>query len=268
MYAEFTERLRALVTQADKDASILEPCGFLWVSVGMPDEGIPLLTRVIRHEDELGHKERVAEMREILKSIREGWNPVGAGRLLLRRGRPEARRSRLRGRGAGPAAEGGGPSRASPEGAEKGGGIRRRVGHRPRRAGQAAGQGPRGDRRLGPRDPVQPRDRLQGDGAARRGREGVPAVDEKARARGGGFLDARRHPHGNGGRRRARSRSSTRRSTGEAITAEQHRDLRYHKAVLLSRGGQEDEAGKIFIALAEEFPGYRDVDARAKRYRP
>jgi tetratricopeptide (TPR) repeat protein len=54
---------------------------------------------------------------------------------------------------------------------------------------------------------------------------------------------------------------------GETITKEQHRDLRYHKAVLFSRGGREKEAGEIFIALAEEFPGYRDIDARAKPYR-
>ena len=50
--------------------------------------------------------------------------------------------------------------------------------------------------------------------------------------------------------------------------AETHkRDILYHKAVLLSLGGREEEAGNLFLFLAEKFPGYRDVDARAKRYR-
>jgi tetratricopeptide (TPR) repeat protein len=54
---------------------------------------------------------------------------------------------------------------------------------------------------------------------------------------------------------------------GAAVTELQRRDLQYQKAVLLSRAGQETEAGLLFVSLAETFPGYRDVDVRAKRYR-
>ena len=231
----------------------------------MPDEGIPTLTRVIRQEEEFGHKDRVAEMREILKEIRAGWNPSELEAYSfaeVARKRAEAAsvpRSR-------PAAEGGSPPRAAPEGGKRGGRAQRRIGHRPRCAGQAAGQGPRGDRRLGPRDPVQPRDRLQGDGAARGGREGIPDGDEKPELVVGAssmLADTLSETGDVEGAIAVLDQALAE----EAITKEQQRDLRYHKAVLLSRAGREQEAGEIFIALAEEFPGYRDVDARAKRYR-
>jgi hypothetical protein len=54
----------------------------------------------------------------------------------------------------------------------------------------------------------------------------------------------------------------------EAPTPEDRRDVRYHKAMLLSRTGREPEAREIFLALYEESPGYRDVKRRTEGYRP
>ena len=50
MYVEFHERLRAVVSQAGDDLVVLEPCGFLWLAVGVPEEGIPILDRVAEVE--------------------------------------------------------------------------------------------------------------------------------------------------------------------------------------------------------------------------
>ena len=50
----------------------------------------------------------------------------------------------------------------------------------------------------------------------------------------------------------------------ETLAEGDRRDIRYHKAVLLSRGGKEQEARKIFLELYEEEPGYRDVKARTE----
>jgi len=267
MYAEFTERLRGLVTHAEKDASILEPCGFLWVSVGMPDEGIPLLTRVIRHEDEHGHKDRVAEMREILKSIREGWNPIELGAFSF--AEVVRKRAEAASKAAEPAPEPkaetppASPPRAAEKEEESGDDsdiVRDALGRLQAKVHEEIGDSDLETRynlgiaykEMGLLEEAAKEFRLSmkkpelvvgassmladtlmetGDG------EGAVAVLDQA-------LD------------------------GGTVTAEQHRDLRYHKAVLLSRGGKEDEAGKVFIALAEEYPGYRDVDARVKRYRP
>jgi hypothetical protein len=40
------------------------------------------------------------------------------------------------------------------------------------------------------------------------------------------------------------------------------RDVRYHKAVLLSNAGRRDEAREIFREIQGKTPGYRDVEAR------
>lgn len=45
------------------------------------------------------------------------------------------------------------------------------------------------------------------------------------------------------------------------------RDVRYQKAVLLSRGGREEEAKEIFVSLYETSPDYRDVQERVRKFR-
>lgn len=45
------------------------------------------------------------------------------------------------------------------------------------------------------------------------------------------------------------------------------RDVRYQKAVLLSRSGKEEGARKIFLSLYEEFPDYRDLRERVQKFR-
>lgn len=55
--------------------------------------------------------------------------------------------------------------------------------------------------------------------------------------------------------------------SADGPSAEERRDLRYHKAVLLLRAGNEGKAREIFLALFEEAPDYRDVKARTDGYR-
>jgi tetratricopeptide (TPR) repeat protein len=266
MYAEFTERLRAVAAQAEKDISILEPCGFLWVAVGMPDEGVPILSRVIRHEEELGHKERVAEMREILQMIRGGWNPLELQAFSF------AEVARKRAEAAAPPPPPPPPPKAEAppepppeavmeeeESGDEADLVRDALGRLQAKVHEESGDSDLETRynlgiaykemglheeavkefRLSMKNPgllvgasSMLADTLMETGDA----EGAIAVLDEAL--GGG-----------------------------KVSEEQRRDLSYHKAVLFSRAGREEEAGKIFLALAAEFPGYRDVDARAKKYR-
>ncbi len=265
MYAEFTERLRALVNQADQDMAVIEPCGFLWIAVGMPEEGIPLLTRVIRHEDGLGHKDRGAGMREILKSIREGWNPSELGVFSF------AEIVRKRAEDAKKAAEAPLPPKeekaAAPppreeEEAESGDEadiVRDALGRLQAKVHEEIGESDLDTRynlgiaykEMGLHQEAVKEFRLSmGKAELLVGAASMLAdtLTEMGDAEGAvAVLDEV--------------------LDGGMVTEEQRRDLRYHKGVLLSRGGREDEAGKIFLDLAEGFPGYRDVDARAKRYK-
>ncbi len=79
MYAEFSERLRSVVNLAGDDMVMLEPCGFMWLAVGMPEEGFPILDRVADTESEHGDPGRAATMQEVLDAIRGGWDVATAG---------------------------------------------------------------------------------------------------------------------------------------------------------------------------------------------
>jgi len=79
MYAEFSERVHAVVSQAGDDLSILEPCGFMWLAVGKPEEGLPILDRVAEDESADGDPGRVATVRDVLDAIRSGWDVAEAG---------------------------------------------------------------------------------------------------------------------------------------------------------------------------------------------
>ncbi|HZW35946.1 MAG: hypothetical protein ACM319_07915, partial [Deltaproteobacteria bacterium] len=55
--------------------------------------------------------------------------------------------------------------------------------------------------------------------------------------------------------------------SSKSLSEAEDRDVRYHKAILLSRDGREEEAKEIFLSLFGEAPQYRDVAARVDRYR-
>jgi tetratricopeptide (TPR) repeat protein len=78
MYPEFGERLKTLVALSHGDLAVIEPCGFLWVAVGMLEEGISLLERVVESVEHSGDAGRAREMREVVDAIRNGWDVLSA----------------------------------------------------------------------------------------------------------------------------------------------------------------------------------------------
>ncbi|MBP2674971.1 MAG: protein of unknown function, TPR-like [Deltaproteobacteria bacterium] len=265
MYAEFSERIRALINAADKDLGILEPCGFMWIAVGMQDEGMPLLTRIIRHEDEYGHKDRVAEMREVMKAIREGWNPLETGAFSFSdviRKRSEAA-SAVPHPTPPPKADAPVPpapvkeeEEESSEDAEL---VRDALGRLQAKVHEEIGDSDLDTRyNLG----IAYKEMGLHEEAAKEFRLSMKKPELLVGA--SSMLADTLTEMGNGDAAIATLDEAL---EGESVTEEQRRDLRYHKALLLSRGGREDEAGRIFLALSEEYPGYRDVDVRAERHR-
>jgi tetratricopeptide (TPR) repeat protein len=264
MYAEFTERLRALTSLGEREHAIREPCGFMWLAIGSPEEGIPILERVVEHEADGGHAERAAQMQEVLDDIRGGWNVSETGVFFFAdviRKRAEAAAS--------PA-----PAASSPSDAANAAGA-------PAAAGGEEGE-------------YQEEVDIVRDALGRlqaKVHEEIGDSDPDARYNLGiaykemGLLAEAVKEF-----RLAMARPSLLvgassmladtlvelGETDDAIaalddvlaaetpSAEDRRDVRYHKALLLERMGRKAEAREIFLALYDELPDYRDVKRRTE----
>jgi tetratricopeptide (TPR) repeat protein len=269
MYAEFSERLRAIVAHAGHDLAPLEPCGFLWLAVGMPEEGLPILDQVSDAEAEYGDPGRAATMREVLGAIRGGWDVAAVGVFSFT---DAARRL----------AEPAPPRVEAPPAPE-----------RPETSQDASAKVPK------------PRAESAGGGYEREesivrsalGRlqamvdEEIGDTDLEARYNLGiAYKEMGLHEEAVTEFRLAMRRTDlfvgaaslladtlADRSDFDGALAvldavlaastggeEAERDVRYHKAVLLENAGRRDEARDIFRDLREKSPGYRDVEARLK----
>jgi len=266
LYPEFGERLKSLVALSHGDPSVIEPCGFLWVSVGMLEEGISLLERVVQAVEHSGDAGRAGEMREVLDAVRSGWDVLSARAFSF---------AEARARLAEPAAE-----EAPPPGD-------------PRRTASPAEKPKAGSGETG----YQEEDSIVRSALGRlqaKVQEEIGDTDLEARYNLGiaykemGLLEeavkefrmAMKRPDLRVGSSSLLADTLSEQGDLDAAVAvleevlaaedlsdEARRDLRYHKAVLLSQGGREEEARELFLALYGETPEYRDVKARTERYR-
>jgi tetratricopeptide (TPR) repeat protein len=269
MYAEFSERLRAIVAHAGHDLAPLEPCGFLWLAVGMPEEGLPILDQVSDAEAESGDPGRAATMREVLDAIRGGWDVAAAGVFSFtdaarRLAEPEPSRGE-----APPAPERPEPPQDAPAKVpiprteSAGGGYEREENIVRNALGrlQAMVDDEIGDTDLEARYNLGIAYKEMGlyEEAAAEFRLAMRRTDLFV---GAGSLLADTLAD--------RSDFDGALAVLDAVLAastggeEAERDVRYHKAVLLENAGRRDEARDIFRDLREKSPGYRDVEARLK----
>ena len=269
MYAEFSERLRAVVSHAGDDLAVLEPCGFLWLAIGMPEEGLPILDRVAEAESANGDPGREATVREVLDAIRGGWDVAAAGvfsftEAARKRAEPEPPRVETPPPPAhpepppsAPAEEPSSPTETAEGGYEQEESIVR----------SALGRlQAKVDEEIGDTD-LEARYNL---GIAYKE---MGLLDEAVTE----FRLAMRKPElfVGAGSLLADTLADRADFDGalavlEAILAastggeEVRRDVRYHKAVLLENAGRRDEAREIFRDIQEKTPGYRDVEARLR----
>jgi tetratricopeptide (TPR) repeat protein len=269
MYAEFHERLRAVVFQAGDDLAVLEPCGFLWLAVGVPEEGFPILDRVAEAEANGRDPERETIVREVLDAIRGGWDVAAAGvfsftEAARKRAEPEPPRVETppshpmhsEAPPAAPAEEPSSPTvNAEGEYEQEESIVRTALGRLQAKV----------DEEIGDTD-LEARYNL---GIAYKE---MGLLDEAVTE----FRLAMRKPELFVGAGSLLADTLADRSDFdgaldvlEAILAastgggeEVRRDVRYHKAVLLENAGRRDEAQEILRDIQEKTPGYRDVEAR------
>jgi len=264
MYADFSERLRSVVILAGDDLVVLEPCGFMWLAVGMPEEGLPMLDRVADAESANGDSGRAATLQGVLDAIRGGWDVGAAGVFSFTDAAREL---------AGPEPLRGEPPPVTPVPPVEA------PGEDPTKAAYGGYEQEESIVRsaLG---------RLQA-----KVEEEIGDTDLEARYNLGiaykemGLLDeavtefrlAMRKPElfvGAGSHLADtladRSDYDGALAVLEAILAastggeEVVRDVRYHKAVLLESAGRRNEAREIFREIQEKTPGYRDVETRLR----
>ena len=269
MYAEFSERLRSVVSLAGDDLAVLEPCGFLWLAVGKPEEGFLILDRVAEAESANGDPGREAILREVLDAIRGGWDVATAGvfsftEAAMKRAEPEPLRGEPPPPTVRPEPPPSAPAEESPPstGTADGGYeqeesiVRSALGRLQAKV----------DEEIGDTD-LEARYNL---GIAYKE---MGLLDEAVTE----FRLAMRKPELFVGAGSLLADTLADRSDFdgalavlEAILAastageEVECDVRYHKAVLLESAGRRDEAREIFREIQEKNPGYRDVETRLR----
>ncbi|HEX9205020.1 MAG TPA: tetratricopeptide repeat protein [Candidatus Deferrimicrobiaceae bacterium] len=268
MYPEFGERLKALVAHSHNDPAVMEPCGFLWIAVGMLEEGISLLERVVAEVESSGDHERAGKMQEVLDAVRNGWDVLSARAVSF-----DEAMAKL---SAPPEEEQAPPS--------QGGAQRPAVTVAEAQALQREGRYQEEEtivRSALGRLQAKVQEEIGDSDLEARYNLGIAykemglleeAVKEFRLAMGkpdllvasASLLADTLSEQGD--------LSAAGEVLEEALAAEtlsdgDRRDVRYHMAVLLSRQGREEEARGIFLSLYEEMPEYRDVKARTEPYR-
>jgi len=269
MYAEFSERLRSIVSQAGNDLAILEPCGFLWLAVGMPEEGFSILDRVAEAESIKGDPGREAILREVLDAIRGGWDVATAGvfsftEAARKRAEPEPLRVEPPPPPVRPEPPPSAPAEEPPPSTRTAGGgyeqeesiVRSALGRLQAKVDEEIGDTDLEARynlgiaykEMGLLDEAETEFRL----AMRK-----PELFVGAGSLLADTLADRSDFDGALAVLEAILAAST---AGKAVES----DVRYHKAVLLENAGRRDEARETFREIQEQNPGYRDVETRLR----
>ena len=260
MVPEFSERMHGMVESAGGDLEILESCGFLWLRVGKVAEGEALLSQFLEKARSVGNIGGIEDMERVLAAIRGGWDVAAADAFSFadaarKLDQPEA------------------PPSESP------GAVPRPGEAKPSEGGYREEESIVRDalmrlqakvkEEIGESDP----DARYNLGIAYKE---MGLLDEAA----GEFSVARLKPELFVGASSLLADTLAAKGdfasaiamldealTSESLTEAEGRDLRYHKAVLLSRNGREEDAKEIFLSIFEEAPQYRDVATQVERYR-
>lgn len=260
MVPEFSERMHAMILVAGEDLEILEPCGFLWLRVGKTAEGEALLSEVIERSRKEGETESVERMERVLAAIRGGWDVAAADAFSF------ADAARKLDEPAGspqPSADAAPVVRETPS---------PDAGYREEESivkDALTRLQAKVREEIGESDP----DARYNLGIAYKE---MGLLDEAA----GEFALARQKPELFVGASSLLADTLAAKGdfasavatldevlSSESLTDAEGRDVRYHKAVLLSRDGKDEEAKEIFLSIFEEAPHYRDVATQVERYR-
>jgi len=254
MGKEFAGRMNVLYSLAGDNAELLEPCGFLWIAAGKPEDALPFLAKAAEGERSSGDSRRGANADQVLAALEGGWAAAVTGAMTF----AEAARRLSEPEAHAPAP---GEEKLTPP----------RRGLEEERQVQSAVEKLQAKvkEEIGESDP-EARYNL---GIAYKE---MGLLDEAA----GEFRLSRTNPSlflgasylladtlAEKGEIAAAVDTLDEVLASENVNDTEMRDVRYQKAVLLSRSGKEEQAREIFLSLYEVSPDYRDVRERVRKFR-
>jgi tetratricopeptide (TPR) repeat protein len=253
MEKDFASRMNVLTSLASDNLALLEPCGFLWLSAGKTEEALPYLKKAAEFTRSSGDSDRGEEADQVISLLENGQVEAIAGAMSF----PDALQ-RIRA-----------PEEPSPPPAEV--------------------------KKPSSREEGEDESMLQNavEKLQAKVKEEIGESDPEARYNLGiaykemGLLD-----EAEGEFRLSRSNpalflgascllAETFAEKGdlamaletldevlatESISPDEARDVRYQKALLLTRNGKEEEGKEIFLSLYESSPDYRDLRSRVQKF--
>lgn len=253
MDKEFTVRMNALTSLAMENPQLFEPCGFLWIAAGNPEDGLPYLKKAAEFFENSGDSSRGSQTEEIISAVEKGQAEGFAGAMSFE----EAMRRLSE------------PEAAAPPPAKEKKALYRE-GSEEEKILQSSVEKLQAkvNEEIGESDP-EARYNL---GIAYK-EMGLldEAVEEfrLSRSKSQLFLGAScllAETLAEKGEPEAATETLREVLAAEGVGPSETRDVRYQMAVLLSQSGKEEEAREIFLSLYESFPDYRDLRERVRKF--
>jgi len=253
MEKEFTVRMNVLTSLAMENPELFEPCGFLWIAVGKPEDGLPYLKKAAGFLTSSGDSSRGSKANEVISAVEEGQAGGFVGAMsfedaLHRLSEPEAPAPPPVEEKKAPSQEESEEEKILQSSVEK---LQAKV-----------------KEEIGESDP-EARYNL---GIAYK-EMGLldEAVEEfrLSRSKSKLFLGAScllAETFAEKGELEAATETLKEVLAAEGVTPSEARDVRYQMADLLSQRGKEEEAREIFLSLYESFPDYRDLRERVRKF--
>lgn len=254
MEKEFASRMNVLSSLAGENPDLLEPCGFLWFAAGKPEEALSYLTKAAEFSRSSGDPEHESDADQVISAIEQGEAASLAGVMsfsdaVRKLSEPEAPTLPP------PVEEVAAPARV--------GGEEESIVQSAVEKLQAKVQ-----EEIGASDP-EARYNL---GIAYKEMGLLEEAEGEFRLSrskptlflGASFLLA--EVLAEKGDTAAAIEMFDEVLASDIVNPTEMRDVRYQKAILLSRTGKEDEAREIFLSLYEASPDYRDLRERVQKF--
>jgi len=253
MEKEFTVRMNVLTSLAMENPQLFEPCGFLWIAAGKPEDGLPYLKKAAEFFESSGDSSRGSQADEVISAVEKGQAEGFAGAIsfedaLRRLSEPEPPAPP-------PAKEKKAPFR---EGSEEEKILQSSVEKLQAKVNEEIGE-------------TDPEARYNLGIAYKEMGLLDEAVEEfrLSRSKSKLFLGAScllAETLAEKGEPEAAIETLREVLAAEGVSPSETRDVRYQMAVLLSQSGKEEEAREIFLSLYESFPDYRDLRERVRKF--